>query len=224
MGQHIYVHVSSDDTNSSHFTVGNNLIGLFQGNKCGANGGAFAFIGGVVTSFPLGVTFLRNTAGVAGGAIYISGVTVGILFEGIKFISNSALIGGGLYSTGSGTAVTEDDGDILHEHPTTFIGCEFIENEAMKTGGAMDSSTGRDTIENTYFVGNTASIGGALRLVGTTSLIGCEFVDNLSGNDEGPGISNDGAIANISRCSFIGNVFNCPTGSFLEYSDVSPHL
>ena len=88
----------------------------------------------------------------------------------------------------------------------------------------MNGRTERDMIETTSFVGNITSVGGALRLVGTTSLIGCEFVDNLSGNDEGPGISNDGAIANISRCSFIGNVFNCPTGSFLEYSDVSPHL
>ena len=122
MGQHIYVHVSSDDTNSSHFTVGNNLIGLFQGNKCGANGGAFAFIGGVVTHFPLGITVLENTAGVAGGVMHVSGVTVGILFEGSKFISNSALIGGELYSTGSGTAVTEDQGGILHENPTTFMG------------------------------------------------------------------------------------------------------
>lgn len=219
-----YVHVSNDDAYSSYFTVENNLIVLFQGNKCGASGGAFAFIGGVITSFPLGTTFWGNTAGVAGGAIYMSGVTFGVLFEGMKFISNSALIGGGLYSTGSGTAVTEDGDDILHQNPTTFIGCEFIGNEAMKTGGAMDSSTGRDMIENTSFVGNTASMGGALRLVGTTSLIGCEFIDNLSGDDEGPGISNDGAIANLSRCSFIDNVFNCPTGFFLEYNDVSPHL
>ena len=152
----------------------------------------------------------------------MSGVTIGIRFEGLIFRSNSAVIGGGLYSTGSGTAVTEDEDRNPEYNPSTLIGCEFIRNEAMKTGGAIDSGAGRDIIKNTSFIGNTASLGGALRLVGTTSLIGCDFVNNLSGENEGPGVSNDGIIASLSNCSFVDNAFNCQTGFFLDYNEVRP--
>lgn len=153
----------------------------------------------------------------------MSGVTVGIRLEGTIFSSNSALIGGGVYSTGSGTAVTQDIDGIPAQNPTTLIGCEFIGNGA-KTGGAIYSGAGRDMIVNTSFVRNSAFIGGALRLVGTTSLNGCKFVKNLSGDDEGPGISNDGVIADLSHCSFVDNGFNCRTEFFLDHNDVSLHM
>ena len=179
-------------------------------------------VGAVVTQLNSNMIFSENYAGIAGGAVYMSGVCLGLRLEGARFTSNSALIGGAVYTTGSGIAITEDKYGKPQENPTTFIGCKFIGNKAVKTGGALDSGAGIDLIVNTSFVRKTAAIGGALRLVGTISLEGCDFIENLSDEDEGPGISNNGVITDLSRCTFVKNVFNCQPGFYLEYNEVRP--
>ena len=154
----------------------------------------------------------------------MSGMSLGLRFVGARFILNSAVIGGAVYSTGSGTADTKDKYGMTQENPTTFIRCEFIGNKAEKMGGALDSGAGIDLIVNTSFVRNTAAIGGALRLGGEISLEGCDFIENSSDEDEGPGISNDGIILEISHCTFINNIFNYQPGFYLEYNEVNPYL
>ena len=170
------------------------------------------------------MTFSMNSAGVAGGAVYMSGVSFGPHFNATNFYSNTAEVGGGVYATGSGIVTVGDEDKDLQQNPTIFNWCEFINNEATTTGGALNSGAGIDVIENTLFSGNTAGIGGALRLIGKASITGCDFVNNLSDEDEGPGIFNDGIISSVSKCSFIGNVFKCDSGFYLAYSEVSPRF
>lgn len=103
----------------------------------------------------------------------------------------------------------------LRYYPTFLIEWGFVENTATKTGGAMDGSAGRDMIVNTSFLGNINSFGGTLRLVSTASLIGCTlFAEKVSGQNDGPGISNDGVILFMSNCDFIDNAHICRTGFF----------
>ena len=181
-------------------------------------------IGAVGTQFSSNMTFWENSAGVAGGGVYISGVNLGLRLKKTEFISNSAIIGGGVYTTGSGTAITEDEDGEPQEHPTTLIECVFIDNKAIVAGGALDSAAGIDLIVDTTFMRNTAASGGALRLFGMTYLRGCEFYENVSDEDEGPGVFNDGVISEIANCSFRDNVYNCQPGSYLGYSEVSHQL
>lgn len=167
---------------------------------------------------PESVNFSGNSAGVAGGAVLISGVAVGPKFIGMTFISNSAQIGGGVYVTGSGTAITLNSN---YDAPTTFDRCKFIGNEAKPTGGAVDSGEGLDSIINTLFEGNSAQVGGSVRLAGTASLDNCSFVEDTSDKDEGPALSDIGNISSMSMISFVNNTFECEEGTFLDYNLVS---
>lgn len=223
-GGAVYVYVGFDQEFVSYFLVDSNTAMFLRGNSCGVNGGGIALVGAVATSFSHNIIFLENHAEVAGGAVYLSGVSFGPQFNGTKFYSNYAEVGGGVYSTGCGIGTIGDEDENSQQNPTTFIGCEFVENEASTTGGAVNTGAGIDRIENTSFVRNTAAIGGALRLVGTASLLWCTFIDNLSNQAEGPGVFNDGKISEAFSCNFVGNVFNCDQGSYLKYNEVGHHL
>jgi len=151
---------------------------------------------------------------------------MGPVFHGITFISNSAQVGGGVYLTGSGTSITtvrDQSGSNTQAHnPTTFDGCTFIGNVAEATGGAVDSSAGRDEFRHTMFEKNSAVVGGALRLAGEASLDNCSFVENVSGSGEGPAVSNIGFMSNVTSNVFRGNVFSCDLGMFLVLLKVIP--
>ena len=146
---------------------------------------------------------------------------MGPVFHGITFIYNSAQVGGGVYLTGSGTSITiirDQSGAITQvQNPTTFDGCTFIGNVAEATGGAVDSSAGRDSFRKSWFEKNSAAVGGALRLAGEASLYKCLFVDNVSGFDKGPAVSNIGFISNVTDNIFRGNVFSCDPGMYLIF-------
>lgn len=83
------------------------------------------------------------------------------------------------------------------------------------------TASGNDTIGDTKFEGNAAGTGGALRLAGTARLRGCSFVDNVSGQGEGPAVSNIGYLEELSWSKFSGNVFDCPAETFLDFNTVS---
>ena len=102
-----------------------------------------------------------------------------------------------------------------------FIGCDFVDNQAVATGGAIHSAAGQDLVINTTFSGNTASEGGAMSLAGTTGLVNCSFVENISDEGRGSVVANMGYMSGISNCSFHSNAFSCQRGEFLGYHLVS---
>lgn len=99
---------------------------------------------------------------------------------------------------------------------TIFNGCKFKGNEATITGATLYTGAELDEIVNITFVRNTAKIGGALRLVGTASIGGCKFEDNLPDEDEGPGV-----VSEVLNCTSHGKVFNYDPGTYLDYNTVS---
>ncbi|CAN0402628.1 unnamed protein product, partial [Ascophyllum nodosum] len=70
--------------------------------------------------------------------------------------------------------------------------------------------------------GNQARVGGALRLAGTASVVNCSFIDNTSNLGEGPAVSNTGYISTVTNVYFHGNVFNCESQMFLEFTVEDP--
>ena len=137
-----------------------------------------------------------------------------------KFVSNFAGTGGGAYITGTGNDEISTAG-ITPTSATKFDGCQFVNNRATGTGGAIESVAGQDYISNTTFVGNTASVGGAMRLAGKAGVDNCSFVDNRSDEGDGPAIANVGVISVIKGSSFTGNVFFCEPGKYLDFTEVS---
>lgn len=194
----------------------------FVDNNCGVNGGAIKMVGDAlsVTFVTSMVTFSGNVAGVAGGAVHVSGAGIGPQFVSMVFVSNVAQIGGGVYATGSGTTETKDPAGTVITNPTTFDRCKFFDNMAWATGGAIESGAGVDVANNSVFVGNTAGVGGALRLAGTATLNNCSFLENSSDDGGGPAVSNIGFLSNISHSRFYDNVFMCNGGSFLDKVEV----
>ena len=148
------------------------------------------------------------------------GNDLGPYFVGVKFFSNFAPHGGGVYSTGSGNALYGLDSE-QRSNPVVFIGCSFVDNQAVATGGAIHSAAGQDLVINTTFRGNMASEGGALNLAGTSSLVNCSFVENISDEGRGPVVANIGYMSGISNCSFHSNTSSCQRGEFFGYLLVS---
>ena len=194
---------------------------VFENNTCETGGGALAMIGGVL--FQLETTeiiFSGNRAAIAGGAIFMWGNHLRPYYIGVIFFSNFASHGGGVYSTGSGNALYGLDSE-QRSNPVVFVGCGFVDNQAVATGGAIHSAAGQDLVINTTFSGNTASEGGALSLAGTTGLVNCSFVENISDEGRGPAVASIGYMSGISNCSFHSNAFSCQRGEFLGYHLVS---
>lgn len=215
------VYIYHNDNQEQSLLIINNTT-VFRRNRCGANGGGMALIGSMVVDFETAsMTFDHNMADVAGGAVFVSGVVFGPKFVRASFVSNSAEMGGRVYATGSGIAVVPNSLGVPEpQNPFTFIFCEFIGNMASTRGGALDSGAGMDLIMNTSFKKNTAASGGALRLAGEASLHWCDFVENVSDENKGPVVYNEGFISIISDSRFADNVFNCDPHYFFAYSKV----
>lgn len=188
---------------------------IFMENTASTNGGAVALGTGILLDLgTLGtnLSLTGNVAGVAGGAVYQSGTNYGVIWKDTIFSSNSALNGGAVYSVSSGTA-TEETTDF----PTVYIDCTFRGNTALSSGGAIESAAGKDRLINATFEGNKAGgFGGGLRLAGTASLTGCEFVGN-GANEAGPAVANIGTII-VVNSRFTNNSLLCPPGEFLNYT------
>ena len=193
----------------------------FSGNNCTSNGGGLAVLGAcaVVITDTADVSFTDNLAGVMGGALYVSSSGLGPRFPRVSFVSNEAQIGGAASITGSGS--TKDTNDATPPSPTTFDRCEFTNNRAIAAGGAVESAAGHDAILNSVFRGNTARVGGALRLAGTAAIDNCSFVENLSDDGEGAAVSNIGVLSRVEGNFFHGNIFGCQRDMFLNFTAVS---
>lgn len=123
-----------------------------------------------------------------------------------------------MYSVASGTFIVQDaiTGKITSEYPTTYIGGLFRDNRAVSSGGALESAAGRDAFKATLFLGNSAAVGGALRLSGVADLMECDFVEN-SVTDAGAAVANLGVINEFQNGSFTDQVLLCGAGTFLNY-------
>ncbi|CAN0122023.1 unnamed protein product [Ectocarpus sp. 6 AP-2014] len=186
----------------------------FFNNTCGENGGSLALFDGCSLDINTAdVSFTGNSAGVAGGAVFVSGAGIGPTFSDVSFISNFAQVGGAASVFGSGN----DRGMLSPIIPTKFDRCRFIDNVATASGGAVDSAAGQDIVVNSIFKGNSAEVGGALRLAGTAFVENCSFVENVSGHQEGAAVSNIGLVSTMANSSFTGNGFTCGADLFLEY-------
>ena len=211
--------ISTSDRRSPLFVLAGSTV--FENNTCEAKGGALGLVGGVLIKLETTETiFSSNRAAIAGGAIFMWGNDLGPYFVGVKFFSNFAPHGGDVYSAGSGNALYGLDRE-QRSNPVVFIGCSFVDNHAVATGGAIHSAAGQDLAINTTFSGNMASEGGALSLAGTTGLVNCSFVENISDEGQGPVVANIGYMSGISNCSFHSNAFSCQRGEFLGYHLVS---
>ena len=148
------------------------------------------------------VSFIGNSAS-SGGAISVRSVFQSdeLVFSGMDFIGNSAQVGGAIATFASNVR---------------FEDCNFTNNTAI-TGGAINSVVGKDYISDCVFEGNHAVNGGALRLAGEeTSIFGCLFLENASDEEEGPAVSNIGNIILFGDNNFSGNIYDCPSDTFLE--------
>ena len=205
---------SSTSVNSSNQESFLTISGTatFAKNKCQSNGGGLAVLEGLSVIIKEGnITFVENEAVVAGGGVFISSLGEGPAFTNAIFMFNYAEVGGGIFITRSGTSL---------ELSATFEECRFIGNKAEATGGAIESVTGTAAITNTYFKGNEAGVGGALRLGGALSLDGCTFEDNIRDLGGGQAISWIGYNLDIENCSFRDNAYNCDTGTVYDESEV----
>lgn len=206
--------------NSESSSLAINGSTTFANNSAGTTGGGMALNGMLTVRFQTpDILFVANSAEVVGGAVFVSSFGVGLVFPGVRFVDNVSGAGGAVYVTGSGNEAL-DDFLFTPESATKFDGCQFMGNRATATGGALETVAGQDHISNSIFVGNTAGVGGALRLGGKTFMDNCSFVDNRSDEGEGPAVDNVGFVGRMTGASFIGNVFNCQPGEYLELNAV----
>ena len=201
-----------------------NDLKLFLNAKL--TGGGMALVQTLDISFKNGpILFSENTAGSSGGAVFVGGTGIGTVFKNVSFNENRAQIGGGVRATASGTTMTVNTDNKQVANPTTFDRCGFVGNVACGTGGAVDSASGQDVLADTFFKGNVAKVGGALRLAGMVSIENCSFIDNVSDLlGEGPAVSNVGFVSNVSTSNFDHNGFNCQPQTFLDFVKVSTAL
>lgn len=192
----------------------------FFNNSCADNGGAMFLTDGLEVSVPetsgyANISFDSNVAEQHGGAIYITGLSYGMTLNELKFTENVANIGGAVYVSSSGTRFVQDEDT---EWPCGFVNCTFTSNSASISGGAIESSAGKDIFAESVFIGNVAPLGGAVRYAGDGNMDSCVFEDNVSLEGNGPSVDNIGSLV-TSNSTFSNNVFDCKMGEYLEIMD-----
>ena len=192
----------------------------FSNNTCEGSGGGMALLGMLDISLSSEIVFDGNFARSGGGAVFISSTGYGPEFVKVRFKSNVADTGGAVYVRGSGTTPTYE-GREQYDNPTTFDGCIFTSNTAMGSGGAVDSAAGLDWYNNSVFMNNMATVGGALRLAGEARVEYCLFEDNISGPDQGSAVFNFGGNLFMRDDNFVDNMLSCDNGSFLSFVEVT---
>jgi predicted outer membrane repeat protein len=114
--------------------------------------------------------FINNTATNGGGAIYSNKdhPNVNLALTNCNFYNNSAHDGGAICSLQNGS-------DII----LTITNCIFMNNSAKNGGGGAITAVGM-SISGSLFDNNTASMGGAIQGVTTTSITDTTFINNTA--------------------------------------------
>ncbi|CBJ33597.1 conserved unknown protein [Ectocarpus siliculosus] len=112
---------------------------------------------------------------------------------------------------GNGGAVYMYAGE-LQDEPSTISGCNFSDNVAEEAGGAVKTLAGFQNIFSCHFEGNSADVGGAMRLGGEATVSDCAFLDNIA---HSRGLAVDVVeSASIHDSTFNGNQLSCGKGWF----------
>ena len=202
------------ETYSGHSWLVLNGSTIFMGNTCGGNGGAID-LSDIHVVFDGKIVFSANYAASSGGALYASQKEYGPTLTGAFFSNNTAEAGGAVFFSAVGTNEYSS-----YSPSSKFIECRFDGNSASRTGGAIHSIAGKDLVWGTNFTNNTADFGGALRVSGSIVLVNSSFVENKSGEEGGPAISNGGVILKMEGLFFSGNGYQCSADAFMDLNEV----
>ncbi|CAN0490318.1 unnamed protein product, partial [Ectocarpus sp. 12 AP-2014] len=101
-----------------------------------------------------------------------------------------------------------------------FWRCTFSDNVADINRGAVETLAGYQELRSCDFEGNSADIGGAMRLGGTVDVIDCSFLSNFA-YTRGWAVAAVGS-ANISGSSFEGNQVSCAIRSYRSDTEKAP--
>jgi predicted outer membrane repeat protein len=146
-------------------------------------------------------TFADNKATGEGGAIYFG--TGSLTINRSLFMRNASL------ASGAGAIAVQTN---------TVLNCNrsvFRDNVAFGTGGAIDGVT--MTVENTWFDGNrttgSGGAGGAVRVLGPSTFLGCTFSKNVSESSYGGAVFAQGTSSapiepRFENCTFSRNEAN----------------
>lgn len=166
----------------------------FINNTAGTYGGALLKGAGVVD----GCEFYDNIGGYEGGAIIVHDNNVTI--SNSVFYNNTATRGGALFVLVSGCEIYD---------------CNFTNNFVSDSGGAIwFRSDGYDNnVDDCNFINNTAKIGGAIDIQGTSVIISDSNFTNNSATSTGGAISSRSEGSSIIGCNFTGNVATASSGA-----------
>lgn len=208
----------------------------FTSNSCVSGGGAIALFDGDGTSI-LGCHFNTNTAGFGGG---IYAVNSALSISNSTFTGNAASPGGGIYILGDSPTVT---GCTFTQNSASvgaggaiavavvgtpqISNCQFIQNDADYTGGAIQNWGSAPVVTGCTFRGNTADYGGAVNCddpgaaVFTRSL----FVGNSAQFSGGAMQHSFGANSTTVNCVFSGNQTPAGEGGAIHaYGGAAPNI
>lgn len=202
---------SENFTNSSggaiySYNIANISSSEFSKNSA-ANGGA-VYVAGGETSVS-GSVFDSNTAKTYGGAVYVSEATRFLdgkdTAKGSEFNKNSAAYGGAIY------LANVDDPEKYPDREAgkaTLEESAFVGNTATKTGGAIFTNSGAElSTTGAIFKENSATEGGAIRLSSSTYAYidnGSRFEDNVATDGEG-GAINSRISLELTATEFVNN-------------------
>ena len=210
------------ETYSGHYSLSLSGSTNFIGNTCGENCGAIDLSDIGIDGYGE-IVFSANSAASSGGALYASKTMCVPTLTGVFFSNNNAEAGGAVFFSAVGTYEHDSyyDDEIAYSTWSKLIECRFDGNLLSSTGGAIHNIAGKDSVWGTEFTNNTADFGGTLRVCGViVHLNSSSFVENKSGEEGGPAISNGGVILNIRRLIFSGNGYQCSADAFMELNEV----
>ncbi|CAM9790765.1 unnamed protein product [Scytosiphon promiscuus] len=206
----------------------------FSNNYANFSGGAIRGTGSKVAWDGGGAEFSNNYAGEKGGAIQLYDSSLSWKGDDTNFSVNYAESDGGAIFAASGSAVSWDGPTGFHSNsnsasgaggaiamyagtdhqPATFSGCNFSDNTSEGAGGAVEILSGKQEFISCHFEGNSADVGGAMRLGGDALVRDCSFLSN-SASTRGLAIAVIW-FANISGSWFDGNDLYCAADSYRQ--------
>ncbi|HEX5688489.1 MAG TPA: right-handed parallel beta-helix repeat-containing protein, partial [Roseiflexaceae bacterium] len=187
-------------------TVNATLCGFLENEGSTWGGGAIGVNNGATATFA-GCTFVDNSSGTRAGAIYAIDST--LTLGGCTFATNHAATQGG--------AIYAQQTDISVDS-CTFDGNISAGAGMIQGGGAILYWGGVDTvatIHNSTFSGNSALLGGAVRLQGETNITDCVFEANHADQEGGAIASEIVAQLNIRNSQFLDNTTDGTGGAIV---------